>query len=143
MLSGRFNRLILINSAGVRWLGDCVWLLVAVNTATYGWTLKRRLSSAGTASAVMSDEHPFSLSLAVKGSDLIVAGIPAGRARSQLIRLGIMNGETIRCIERLPGGTVVVEKSRQEIAIGAALAQTITVQLVPGVWSNRSRQVHA
>jgi Fe2+ transport system protein FeoA len=39
-----------------------------------------------------------------------------------------MEGEQIRCIERLPGGTVVIEKSRQEIAIGAALANTILVE---------------
>ena len=38
-----------------------------------------------------------------------------------------MKGEVVRCIERLPGGTVVIEKNRQEIAIGAALAKTIIV----------------
>ena len=38
-----------------------------------------------------------------------------------------MNGEVVRCIERLPGGTIVIEKNRQEIAIGASLARTIVV----------------
>jgi Fe2+ transport system protein FeoA len=70
----------------------------------------------------------LSLSSAVKGIRLIVTGVPEGRARTQLIRLGIMEGEEIRCIERLPGGTVVIEKSRQEIAIGAALAETILIE---------------
>jgi Fe2+ transport system protein FeoA len=39
-----------------------------------------------------------------------------------------VEGEEIRCIERLPGGTVVIGKSRQEIAIGAALAETILIE---------------
>lgn len=38
-----------------------------------------------------------------------------------------MKGEVVRCIERLPGGTVVIEKNRQEVAVGAALAKTIIV----------------
>jgi ferrous iron transport protein A len=67
------------------------------------------------------------LSSAHKGSRVLIADIPAGRARTQLIRLGIMKGEVVRCIERLPGGTVVIEKNRQEVAIGASLARTITV----------------
>ena len=58
---------------------------------------------------------------------LTITDIPEGRPRTQLIRLGIMKGEAIRCIERLPGGTVVIEKNRQEIAIGVSLAKTIVV----------------
>jgi Fe2+ transport system protein FeoA len=44
-----------------------------------------------------------------------------------LIRLGVVKGEFIRCLERLPGGTVVIQKHRQEIAIGVTLAKTILV----------------
>ena len=69
------------------------------------------------------------LSSAAKGSNLLIVDIPEGRARTQLIRLGIMKGEMVRCIERLPGGTVVIEKNRQEIAIGVSLAKTISVAL--------------
>ncbi len=67
------------------------------------------------------------LTFARRGSRLRIMSVPEGRSRTQLIRLGIMNGEVVRCIERLPGGTVVIEKNRQEIAIGAALAKTIIV----------------
>ena len=67
------------------------------------------------------------LSLAGKGSRLRIISVPEGRGRTQLIRLGIMNGEVVRCIERLPGGTIVIEKNRQEIAIGASLARPIVV----------------
>lgn len=62
-----------------------------------------------------------------KGSRLIVMEIPEGKARSQLIRLGVTKGEFIRCLERLPGGTIVIQKHRQEIAIGVSLARTILV----------------
>jgi Fe2+ transport system protein FeoA len=62
-----------------------------------------------------------------KGSRLVVIEIPEGRSRSQLIRLGVVKGEFIRCLERLPGGTVVIQKHRQEIAIGVTLARTILV----------------
>jgi Fe2+ transport system protein FeoA len=62
-----------------------------------------------------------------KGSRLIIMEIPEGRAKSQLIRLGVVKGEFIRCLERLPGGTIVIQKHRQEIAIGVALARTIIV----------------
>ena len=66
-----------------------------------------------------------------RGSRLIVREIPEGRSRTQLIRLGIVEGEEIRVVERMPGGTVVIEKNRREIAIGAALARTIRVD-IPG-----------
>jgi ferrous iron transport protein A len=58
-----------------------------------------------------------------------VVEVPAGKSREQLIRLGILKGETIRCIQRLPGGTMLIEKNRQEIAIGATLASSILVRL--------------
>ena len=65
-----------------------------------------------------------------KGSRLVVVEIPEGQSRSKLIRLGVMKGEFIRCLERLPGGTVVIQKHRQEIAIGVTLARTIMVAYV-------------
>ena len=65
-----------------------------------------------------------------KGSRLVVLDIPEGRARAQLIRLGVVKGEFIRCLERLPGGTIVIQKHRQEIAIGVTLARSILVAYV-------------
>jgi Fe2+ transport system protein FeoA len=67
------------------------------------------------------------LHLAAKGSTLIIVDIPDGKNRARLIRLGILKGERIRCLEVLPGGTVVIEKNRQEIAIGVSLARLIVV----------------
>jgi len=71
----------------------------------------------------------ITLDAAAKGSRLIIVGVPRGRSRMQLIRLGILEGEAIRVIERMPGGTVVIEKNRREIAIGAALAKTLRVAM--------------
>jgi Fe2+ transport system protein FeoA len=65
-----------------------------------------------------------------KGSRLVVVEIPEGQSRSKLIRLGVVKGEFVRCLERLPGGTVVIQKHRQEIAIGVTLARTILVAYV-------------
>jgi Fe2+ transport system protein FeoA len=70
---------------------------------------------------------PIPLHRVTKGSRLVIIDIPEGRAKSQLIRLGVVRGEFIRCLERLPGGTVVIQKHRQEIAIGVALARSILV----------------
>jgi Fe2+ transport system protein FeoA len=70
----------------------------------------------------------FPLDSVKKGSRLVIIDIPDGKSRTQLIRLGILEGQVIQCIERMPGGTVVIEKNRQEIALGAGLAKTIVVK---------------
>jgi Fe2+ transport system protein FeoA len=64
---------------------------------------------------------------AAKGSYVVIQHVPDGRSKAQLIRLGILKGQLVRCLERLPGGTVVIEKNRQEIAIGVTLAKLILV----------------
>lgn len=70
---------------------------------------------------------PIPLHQVKRGSRLIIIEIPDGRAKAQLIRLGVVKGEFIRCLERLPGGTIVIQKHRQEIAIGVTLARSILV----------------
>jgi ferrous iron transport protein A len=62
-----------------------------------------------------------------KGSRVLIVDVPEGKGKSQLIRLGILKGEFIRCLERLPGGTMVIEKNRREVAIGMTLAKSIFV----------------
>ncbi len=75
------------------------------------------------------NDEPLPLTQAPRGRTLVVAEVPAGKSREQLIRLGILKGESIRCIQRLPGGTMLIEKNRQEIAIGVKLASSIMVRL--------------
>jgi ferrous iron transport protein A len=75
----------------------------------------------------MTIDDTVSLNTIPKGSRVLIVKVPEGKGKSQLIRLGILKGEFIRCLERLPGGTVVIEKNRREIAIGMALAKSIFV----------------
>jgi ferrous iron transport protein A len=67
------------------------------------------------------------LDKAKKGKLITILQLPTGTIRSQLIRLGLTEGGTLKCIERLPGGTLVVQKNRQEIAVGFDLAKKIKV----------------
>jgi Fe2+ transport system protein FeoA len=69
------------------------------------------------------------LDKAKKGRTVTIINLPSGNIRSQLIRLGLTEGGTIKCIERLPGGTIVIQKNRQEIAVGFDLAKKIKVIL--------------
>ncbi|MCU0411040.1 MAG: ferrous iron transport protein A [Bacteroidetes bacterium] len=64
-----------------------------------------------------------------KGKRVHIVEIPEGRSRMQLVRLGILNGEFVKCVERLPGGTIVIEKNHREIALGAPLARKIMVTI--------------
>jgi len=56
--------------------------------------------------------------------------MPHGTLRAQFVRLGIHEGEKVKCLERLPGGTVVIQKNRQQIAIGHQLAKQIMVIVI-------------
>jgi ferrous iron transport protein A len=69
------------------------------------------------------------LDKAQKGMYLTILSLPSGIVKVQLIRLGISIGDTVFCIQRLPGGTIVIQKNRQEIAIGYDLARKILIQL--------------
>ena len=69
------------------------------------------------------------LDKAKKGKTVTIVNLPQGHFKTQLIRLGISEGDTIHCVERLPGGTIVVQKNRQEIAVGYDLAKKIEVIL--------------
>jgi Fe2+ transport system protein FeoA len=53
--------------------------------------------------------------------------LPAGDIRSQFIRLGLVEGAVVSCLEKLPGGTIVLEFSRQEVALSGDLARSITI----------------
>jgi Fe2+ transport system protein FeoA len=83
------------------------------------------------------------LSLISRGSSLRVVGIPQGVEGTRLIRLGIVKDAVIECIERLPGGTVVIGINRREIAIGASLAERILVKSAADGPSARAREKRA
>lgn len=62
-----------------------------------------------------------------KGSFITIISLPDGILKVQLIRLGLSEGTKVLCIERLPGGTIILKKNRQEIAVGYDLARQIIV----------------
>lgn len=64
------------------------------------------------------------------GQQIRIHSLPKGKLRAYFIRLGIREGENVKCYERLPGGTIVIQKNRQEIAIGHELAKQILVVIV-------------
>ncbi|NUN07607.1 MAG: ferrous iron transport protein A [Ignavibacteriaceae bacterium] len=66
------------------------------------------------------------LDKASKGKFLKINSLPKGIHRIQLLRFGITEGDIVFCLERLPGGTVVIKKNRQEIAIGFDIAKNIS-----------------
>lgn len=73
----------------------------------------------------------ISLDTATAGQWLKIYSMPEGQLHSQFIRLGIHEGERAKCIERLPGGTIVLQKNRRQIAIGHSLAKQIMVVVLP------------
>ena len=74
-----------------------------------------------------SSKNTILLSKCKKGDILQIVSLPDGISRSQLIRFGIIEGVTVKCIENLPGGTIVIQNRRQEIAIGHKLSNKIKV----------------
>ncbi len=64
------------------------------------------------------------------GQWLRIHSLPRASIQAQFIRFGIHEGERVRCLERLPGGTVVVQKNRQQIAVGHGLAKQIYVYVL-------------
>jgi ferrous iron transport protein A len=65
-----------------------------------------------------------------KGTYLTITNLPAGILKVQLIRIGITEGSKVFCLERLPGGTIILQKNRQEIAIGYDLAKEINYKII-------------
>jgi len=64
-----------------------------------------------------------------KGMKVKISDLPEGIEKAQLIRLGISKDSIVLCLERLPGGTIVLKRNRQEIAIGYPLAKKIKFSL--------------
>ena len=64
-----------------------------------------------------------------RGQQFTIHALPAGKVRILFLRLGISEGEPAICAERLPGGTIVLKKKRQRIAVGYKLAKEILVRL--------------
>jgi Fe2+ transport system protein FeoA len=78
----------------------------------------------------MQKSNQISLSSASRGQLMKIVSMPDGVLKAQFVRLGIREGEKVKCLERLPGGTVVLQKSRQQISIGHQIAKQIMVVIL-------------
>lgn len=88
----------------------------------------RNYISSGTRVVVRKEkEKTMSLDEAVSGQSLKIFSLPGGILHAQFVRLGFHEGQRVRCLERLPGGTVILQKNRQQIAVGYSLAKHIVV----------------
>ena len=72
----------------------------------------------------------MTLDKAKKGQMMMIKSIPDSLIRAQAIRFGINEGTIVTCREIVPAGPVIVERQKQEIAIGRNLAKSITVEPV-------------
>jgi Fe2+ transport system protein FeoA len=79
--------------------------------------------------ATASKQKTMSLVSVKAGCSVRILSVPDGTVRAQFIRLGISEGERVKCLERLPGGTIVLQKNRQQIALGHKLAKQVVVRL--------------
>ena len=87
---------------------------------------------AASSLALAVPKQKTALLVSVKaGHSVRIVSVPRGTLRAQFIRLGISEGERVTCLERLPGGTIVIQKNRQQIALGNKLARQIVVRLEP------------
>ncbi len=70
------------------------------------------------------------LATMAKGTRGRIERLPGGEIRSHFIRIGLVEGAIISCMEKLPGGTIVLEFSRQEVALSGDLARSIEVSQI-------------
>lgn len=75
----------------------------------------------------INDDGMKKLSSVGKGLSAQIVRLPEGDMRIQFIRIGMMEGAMVTCLERLPGGTMVLLHHRQEVALSADLADAIWV----------------
>lgn len=65
-----------------------------------------------------------------KGDAIKIISIPDDQVRAQAIRFGIAENEIVKIVQVVPAGPIVLEKGKQEIAIGRNLAQKITIEII-------------
>lgn len=64
---------------------------------------------------------------ASKGSKIRILNIRDKNIRFLAIRIGIYEGAMFICSEKLPGGPIILQSGRQEIAVGKRLAENIVI----------------
>jgi|TergutMp193P3_1026864.scaffolds.fasta_scaffold125699_2 Fe2+ transport system protein FeoA len=78
----------------------------------------------------INKDNKLGLSSILPGQKVVIKHIPEGKYKSQLLRLGLYEGQTIECISKLPGGTMVLGVNRQELALGKKLTNSIDIEKI-------------
>lgn len=66
---------------------------------------------------------------APKKSIVEVISISNAKLLEDALRFGIESGNSIKIINKLPGGPIVIQKNQQQIAIGRELARAIEIRV--------------
>jgi Fe2+ transport system protein FeoA len=70
----------------------------------------------------------MTLDMVRRGEQVRILKIDDPQVRMQAIRFGIGEGSAVRCTEKIPAGPIVLQRGRQEIAVGRSIARTICVE---------------
>lgn len=62
-----------------------------------------------------------------RGMAVRIGAVGDADTRAELVRLGIAEGTHVTCIAHLWGGTIVLARGSQEIAVGGSVARRIRV----------------
>ncbi|MCF8002296.1 MAG: ferrous iron transport protein A [Halanaerobiales bacterium] len=71
----------------------------------------------------------MTLSDITKGKNFKIKHIADDMVRLKSLRMGISEGSSLNCNQKIPGGPVIVKHNYQEIAIGRKLADNIEIEL--------------
>lgn len=63
-----------------------------------------------------------------RGNKIRISKIGNRDLKTQAIRIGIYEGATFLCSEKLPGGPIILQNRMQEIAVGRGLAEDIEIE---------------
>lgn len=74
-----------------------------------------------------SETNQATLDRIKRGKMCCIKRLPQGIVKDQTIRFGLTEGKEVRCQAVIPGGPVVLEVDRQEIALGRNLAKQIVI----------------
>ena len=78
----------------------------------------------------VNTDNKIGLSSITPGQKVLIKHIPESKYKSQLLRLGLYEGQIIECISKLPGGTMVLGVNRQELALGKKLINNIDIEKI-------------
>lgn len=72
-------------------------------------------------------DDSMTLDEVMRGQEVKIVSVEGDDIRVQAIRFGVSAGETVKCVEKIWQGPIIIERGKQEIAVGRNLAKKIRV----------------